>query len=66
MEPEEKTDVIFQVLDNETGEVIEMTMDTQSYKDFCKMEDEYERQQEARRAYHRQHEWDGWRSGIDD
>jgi hypothetical protein len=58
--------IIFQVLDGETGEITEMTMDAQSYKDFCEMEDEYARQQEARRAYRRKHEWDGWRSGVDD
>lgn len=62
----EEDTAIFQVLDGETGEVIEMTMDAQSHKDFCEMEDEYERQQEARRAYRRKHEWDGWRSGVDD
>jgi hypothetical protein len=61
--------VIFQVLDGETGEITEMTemtMDAQSYKYFCEMENEYERQQEARRAYRRKHEWDGWRSRVDD
>lgn len=46
---EEKKIVSFQVYNTETEEVEEMTMDAQSYKDFCEAEDEAEKRREAHR-----------------